>query len=92
MRIDQAPANAKLYLDLGVISEDVIPDNRLNSEDKNQNDAIDEGEDTGLDTLFDAQERVNYPDAQDRVDPSGDNFFLVQGQIVDPMNYYKMQY
>lgn len=90
MRIDQAPANAKLYLDLGVISEDVIPDNRLNSEDKNQNDAIDEGEDTGLDTLFDAQERVNYPDAQDRVDPSGDNFFLVQGQIVDPMNYYKI--
>jgi len=88
MRIDEAPENAILYLDLGLISEDVIPDNKLNSEDKNQNDAIDEDEDTGLDTLFDAQERVNYPDARDRSDPSGDNFVLVQGQIIDPLNYY----
>jgi cell surface protein SprA len=90
MRIDEAPPNANLYLDLGLISEDVIPDNRLNTEDKNLNDAVDEGEDTGLDTLFDAQERVNYPDARDSGDPSGDNFFLAQGQILDPLNYYRI--
>jgi cell surface protein SprA len=90
MRIDEAPDSAKLYLDLGLISEDVIPDNRLNTEDKNLNDAIDEGEDTGLDTLFDAQERVNYTDARGSGDPSGDNFFLVQGQVLDPLNYYRI--
>jgi cell surface protein SprA len=90
MRIDEAPANAQLFLDLGLISEDVIPDNRLNTEDTNLNDAIDEGEDTGLDTLFDAQERVNYPDARHSGDPSGDNFFLVQGQVLDPLNYYRI--
>jgi cell surface protein SprA len=90
MRINEAPDSAKLYFDLGLISEDVIPDNRLNTEDKNLNDAIDEGEDAGLDTLFDAQERVNYPDARDRGDPSGDNFSLVQGQVLDPLNYYRI--
>ena len=90
MRIRNAPENASLFLDLGLISEDVIPDNRLNTEDKNFNDAIDEGEDTGLDTLFDAQERVNFPDARDRADPSGDNFVLSQTSSIDPMNYYKI--
>jgi cell surface protein SprA len=90
MHIDEAPADAKLYLDMGLISEDVIPDGMLNSEDKNFNDAIDEGEDTGLDTLFDAQERFNYPDARDELDPSGDNFVLVQGQELNPLNYYKI--
>jgi cell surface protein SprA len=90
MRIQDAPENASLFLDLGLISEDVIPNNRLNSEDTNGNDAIDEGEDTGLDTLFDAQERVNFPDARDGSDPSGDNFVLVQTSSIDPMTYYKI--
>jgi len=90
MRIQNAPENASLFLDLGLISEDVIPDNKLNTEDKNFNDAIDEGEDTGLDTLFDAQERVNFPNARDRSDPSGDNFVLSQTSSIDPMTYYKI--
>jgi cell surface protein SprA len=90
MRIQDAPENASLFLDLGLISEDLIPDNKLNTEDKNFNYAIDEGEDTGLDTLFDAQERVNFPNARDGADPSGDNFVLVQTSSIDPMTYYKI--
>ncbi len=90
MRIQDAPENVSMFLDLGLISEDVIPDNRLNTEDKNFNDAIDEGEDTGLDTLFDAQERINFPDARDSGDPSGDNFALSQTSSIDPMTYYNI--
>ena len=72
MQIRNAPEGAVLNLDLGVISEDVIPNNRLDTEDKNFNDAIDEGEDTGLDGFFDAQERIEYESSKS--DPSGDNF------------------
>ncbi len=73
MYISKAPPNAKLYVDLGEISEDVIPNGVLDTEDKNQNDLVDEGEDTGIDGLTDAQER-----ALDTLglgsDPAGDDF------------------
>lgn len=65
--------NAKIYIDIGKISEDVIPNGRLDTEDKNGNDLIDDGEDTGLDGLFDPQERVEFNSSDG--DPSGDNFF-----------------
>ena len=90
MHIVDTPPDAKLYLDMGLISEDVIPDGKLNTEDKNLNEIIDEGEDTGLDTLFDSQERVHFPNARDRSDPSGDNFKPVQGQDLDAINYYNI--
>ena len=80
MRIQNAPEDASLFLDLGLISEDVIPDGLLNTEDRiNENDAIDEGEDTGLDGFFDTQERVNFPDARDRGDPSISNTLGASG-------------
>ena len=90
MHILHAPPGAKLYLDMGLISEDVIPDGKLNTEDKNLNELIDDGEDTGLDTLFDSQERTHFPNARDKSDPSGDNFRLVQVQDLNPMNYYNI--
>ena len=49
MKIRNAPEGASLYLDMGLISEDMIPNNILNTEDKNGNDAMEEGEDTGID-------------------------------------------
>jgi cell surface protein SprA len=55
-KVNTNDPNAKIYIDLGRISEDVIPNRRLDTEDLNANDAIDEGEDTGLDGLFNAQE------------------------------------
>ncbi|MCW8804719.1 MAG: cell surface protein SprA, partial [Ignavibacteriaceae bacterium] len=72
MQIKNAPPGAALNLDLGVISEDVIPNNQLDTEDKNLNDAIDEGEDTGIDGRFDDAERTFYPSTKS--DPAGDNF------------------
>ena len=58
MQIKNAPVGASINLDLGVISEDVIPNNQLDTEDKNLNDAIDEGEDTGIDGRLDDAERT----------------------------------
>jgi cell surface protein SprA len=85
LRVDRVPADktAKLIIDLGVISEDVIPNRKLDSEDlvlsSFPNQVLNEGEDIGLDMLTDDQERARYaaltaayPEMVD--DPSGDNY------------------
>lgn len=77
MQIGSAPENAVLNIDLGQISEDVIPNGILNTEDRNQNDLIDEGEDTGIDGLFD-QDEPGY-DPVTNPDPNRDNFSFTQG-------------
>lgn len=86
--IQDAPPNAKIYLDIGKISEDVIPDNKLDTEDKNFNDLIDEGEDNGLDGLTDDQERTTYGSTAG--DPSGDNFNLVLSGQYNKYNYFNV--
>ncbi len=73
--------SAKLLIDLGRISEDVIPDGKLNTEDgihgKPQNDRVMEDEDVGLDGLKDSEEQARWKD-DPRIgndpDPSGDNY------------------
>lgn len=77
MKIVEAPDGATIKLDMGKINEDVIPDGKLNSEDKNNNGLVDDGEDIGMDGLTDIDERANY--GQDRNDPSGDNYNYFQG-------------
>ncbi|MBU2447272.1 MAG: cell surface protein SprA [Bacteroidetes bacterium] len=72
IRPDRVSSDGKMYIDLGRISEDVIPNNKLDTEDKNLNDLIDEGEDVGLDGLTNAQEIARWPTLGP--DPSGDNF------------------
>ncbi len=77
-QVDQAPANSDLYIDLGRISEDVIPNKILNTEDKNNNGVVDASEDIGIDGMTNAQEKAfcvanGYP-AADKADPSGDDF------------------
>ncbi len=74
MHINEVPEGAKLLIDLGQISEDVIPDGKLNSEDENQNDNLDieKGEDTGLDGLTNTEEIQKY--GTQFKDPSNDNF------------------
>lgn len=72
VKIVRAPANLKLNIDLGQISEDVIPNGRLDTEDKNLNDLVDDGEDTGIDGLFDNEE-PGY-NATTNPDPSNDNY------------------
>jgi cell surface protein SprA len=48
--------HGRLHIDLGYISEDVIPNQKLNTEDKRRggfrNDLLDEGEDTGIDGIL----------------------------------------
>jgi len=80
------PRDAKLTLDLGEISEDVIPNRKLDTEDKNQNDLLDQGEDTGIDGIDDAEERASITDAFP--DPSNDNFKIGTG--VNPDNYVEI--
>ncbi len=90
MQVLEAEPNAKMYIDLGRISEDVIPNNRLDTEDKDRNDAIDtEGkEDTGLDGLFDDQERIEYQSTKS--DPSGDNFFFQRSSPPNLFDYFNI--
>ncbi|MCU7492251.1 MAG: hypothetical protein ACM3UR_01040 [Bacteroidota bacterium] len=77
MNVQQAPKGAKLYIDLGRISEDVIPNYVLSTEDKNGNLLLEPGEDTGLDGLADQQEP--FYNALTNPDPSGDNYSYSPG-------------
>lgn len=72
MKIEDAPADAVLHIDLGKISEDIIPNLKLDTEDKNVNNLLDEGEDTGIDGLSDNIE----PGYNNGNDPNKDNFFF----------------
>ena len=72
LNIPNAPGNLKLNIDLGQISEDAIPNGKLDTEDKNGNDLVDEGEDTGIDGVKDIGE-PDY-DAAINPDPSNDNY------------------
>jgi hypothetical protein len=53
-------SGAKLYVDLGLISEDAIPNGILNTEDANNNGTLQDIEDLGLDYETDDQELVRY--------------------------------
>lgn len=90
MNAADAPPDGKIYIDLGRISEDVIPNNKLDTEDKPPyNDLLDEGEDVGIDGMTDDQERAFYNST--KADPSGDNFKFTAGtnvtSIFDYFNY-----
>ncbi len=75
----------KVYIDLGTISEDIIPNGVWDTEDKGtfKNDILNPGEDTGIDGLFNNEEQTKYasfiqankklfPDIEN--DPSGDDY------------------
>ena len=94
------PQGTKVYLDLGRISEDVIPNNILDTEDKNRNDVLEAGEDTGIDGLLDSQEGdpAQNPNlngtapTNTSTDPSGDNFgfsstSLTKHELFDYFNF-----
>lgn len=84
VRLDQVQPTVKLNIDLGLISEDVIPNGKLNTED-----GLDGGylngilapaeEDLGVDGLRNDQERTVYADfvrkyPQFNEDPTGDDW------------------
>ena len=84
LKVENLTNGGKMIIDLGKITEDVIPDSKLNTEDdvipgSIRNGILDPQEDVGLDMLTDDQERTLFADAiaaglilSD--DPSGDNF------------------
>lgn len=63
---DWEKGQTKMYIDLGQISEDIIPNNHGDTEDGSTkanpvpNGIIDAGEDTGLDTLDNTEEKAHY--------------------------------
>lgn len=92
MRVnDFERGQSKMYIDLGQISEDIIPNKELNTEDgiteasPRPNDIIDIGEDVGIDAIDNPKEKENYPfplNLED--DPARDDYhFDFQKQDID---------
>ncbi|MFN8358713.1 MAG: cell surface protein SprA [Candidatus Kapaibacterium sp.] len=81
MNVTGREAGTKMYIDLGQISEDIIPNQTLNTEDgftaasPIPNNVIDPGEDVGIDTLSDTQEKIVYPfPLNQEEDPARDDY------------------
>ncbi len=87
---DNENGAGKMFIDLGQISEDIIPNDRLDTEDgftensKFPNGIIDKGEDVGIDQLNDDAEKVAYPlPLNEEKDPARDNYFFNFGTTGD---------
>jgi cell surface protein SprA len=85
---------AKMYIDLGSISEDAFPNGSLNTEDlvppsNTINNSLQPWEDVGLDMMSDQEELQRYGNLRNDGDPSGDNWARGSGQII-PNDYLKV--
>lgn len=86
--------DTKVYLELGQISEDVIPNYDLNTEDgvtpenPQRDDVLNQGEDVGIDGIDDDRERVTYGINED--DPARDDYFFTAYRSDDPADYVKV--
>ena len=83
VHLNKVQSTVKLNIDLGLISEEVIPDGTLHSEDgvdgQLKNGVLRPGEDIGIDGLTDDQERIQFHDFVTKYpeyngDPSGDDW------------------
>ena len=81
--LEKTQPTLKLNIDLGIISEDVVPNNRLETEDgldgSYRNGILAPNEDVGIDGLTDDQERTTHAQFIAKYqryagDPSGDNW------------------
>jgi cell surface protein SprA len=86
---DQVPGRTRLFIDLGHISEDLIPNHTLDTEDgiteanPIPNNIIDPGEDIGIDAEDNAAEREGgeYPEMIDQNgDPARDDYYFNFGK------------
>jgi len=96
VNIQKSQPTVKLHIDLGIISEEVIPNNKLDTEDGLdggiRNGILGPDEDRGLDGLTDAQERVEFAEfirkyPQYSNDPSGDNWVRPVASSLLPKDY-----
>lgn len=87
MQINSAPGSGTMYIDLGQVSEDIIGDHVLHTEDATGQGTLQSGFDLGIDLQNDDQERKNYPWITDRPmitlpdgtitnDPEGDDYYF----------------
>ncbi len=99
MKIDQAPGNGKMHIDLGQISEDIFGDGVLHTEDVTGYGTLLPGYDRGLDGIYDETERQKYPwivADPDRPwdptgqDPDGDDYFYPGIGNTQPSAYYRV--
>lgn len=81
MKLDAYENTTRMYIDLGQVSEDIIPNGAMNTEDGSTtgspipNNRIDPGEDTGLDTLSNEREKATYPFPLNlEADPARDDY------------------
>lgn len=88
--LDNNQGEGKMYIDLGQISEDLIPNGRLDTEDgftkasPFPNGIIDAGEDVGIDQLNDDQEKEAYPfPLNQEPDPARDDYYFDFGKRDD---------
>ncbi len=97
LKVNSADPQSKFYIDIGRISEDVLPNGQLDTEDIFGTDAIlDPKYDVGIDGMTDAQERDpatnpylgGIPSTKD--DPSGDNFFFNPGNPPSLFDYFNI--
>ena len=79
IKIIESSPDAVLNVDLGEISEDIIPNSKLDTEDKNNNGVIDEGEDIGLDNL--ASKLESGYDNNLNLDPNHDDYSFFLGNM-----------
>jgi hypothetical protein len=77
MKILDAPTDAVLNIDLGQISEDIIPNGKLDAEVKTLVDLVSGGKDTGIDELMDSDE-TGY-NATTNSDPNNDDYHYYVG-------------
>ncbi len=96
VHLNQVDATTKLNIDLGLISEEVIPNNKLDSEDGLdggiKNGILRPGEDVGLDGLSNDQEKIQYSEFIKKYteyanDPSGDDWVRPNPQSLLPEDY-----
>jgi len=96
VRIEKGQPTVKLHIDLGLISEDVIPNRRLDTEDGLdgglRNGILGPNEDVGLDGLTNDQERIRFSAFLEKYpqyvgDPSGDDWVQPKIGSLNPNDY-----
>lgn len=91
LNADEFQPGTKVYLELGQISEDVIPNFELDTEDgvtpenPQRDDVLNAGEDIGIDGLDDEAERIAY--GINEPDPARDNYFFEAYRSTNPTDY-----
>ncbi len=88
MQVGQAPSNGTMHIDLGQISEDVVGDRTLHTEDPyGYNTLANDSLDYGIDGINDAKERADFPWIVGNsgrpwdpggTDPDGDDYYYQQ--------------